>query len=118
MSNLSIVAGSVKGLSPEDQYKLTELIYVLNYHQAKNEVKSRYYEGHVPLSEVNLGIALPKQLMNLEIGCEWGAKCVDVLASRSMFDGFVGVDGNDATAMMNIVDRNNLIFEYMKACRV
>lgn len=117
MSNLSIAAGSVKGLRPEDQNKLTDLVSVLNDHQAKNGEKSKYYEGHVPLSDVNLGIALPKELMGLEIGCEWGAKCVDVLASRSMFDGFVGTDGNDATAMMEIVERNNLIFEYMKACR-
>ena len=93
MSNLSIAAGSVKGLRPEDQNKLTDLVSVLNYHQAKNGEKSKYYEGHVPLSDVNLGIALPKELMGLEIGCEWGAKCVDVLASRSMFDGFVGKIG-------------------------
>lgn len=45
MSNLSIAAGSVKGLRPEDQNKLTDLVSVLNYHQAKNEEKSKYYEG-------------------------------------------------------------------------
>ena len=76
MSNLSIAAGSVKGLRPEDQNKLADLVNVLNYHQEKNGEKSKYYEGHVPLSDVNLGIALPKELMGLEIGCEWGAKCV------------------------------------------
>ena len=67
----------------------TELTEAYNYHQSRNATKDKYYEGHVTLQDVNLGIALPKGLNKLEVGCNWGQKAVDALASRSMFDGFV-----------------------------
>lgn len=115
MVTLSI--GQISGLTPEEGAELQELVNVFNYHQSKNRLKRRYYEGHVPLSEVNLGIALPKSLRGFEIGCEWGAKTVDVLAARSMFDGFVGTNGYEATAAMDLVEKNDLIAQYMKATR-
>ena len=108
---------NVKGLTPTEYETLIELIKVLNYHRAKNEQKARYYEGHVKLGEVNIGIALPKTFSSLEIGCEWGAKCVDVLASRSMFDGFVGMNGEASESLKKIVSGNRLVHEYGKACR-
>ena len=86
-------------------------------HAGKNAEKERYYEGKITLNEVNLGIALPDRLMRLEIGCAWGAKTVDVLAGRSMFDGFVGNSGEDVEELDEIAGRNNLIDEYIKACR-
>lgn len=104
-------------LPEETGAKIRELVRVFNAHQSKNLEKERYYEGHIHLSEVNLGIALPKSIKGLEIGCEWGAKCVDVLAARSMFDGFVGSDGTTADTMSGILTANRLISEYMKACR-
>lgn len=105
------------GLTAEAGEKLQELVSVFEYHRAKNDKKNKYYEGHVQLADVNLGIALPKTLRGFEIGCEWGAKCVDVLASRSMFDGFVGAGGGDAETISDIAEHNNLISEYRKACR-
>lgn len=109
--------GTVDGLTPEEQTDLDELEYVYQNHRAKNIEKERYYEGHIPLSEVNLGLALPKNFEGLEVGCSWGAKTVDVLASRSMFDGFVGADGAEADEIQTIADDNGLIYEYQKACR-
>jgi len=109
--------GRVRDLPPREADTLQELCEVFGYHQAKNDMKARYYEGNIPLREVNLGIALPNGIAGLEIGCEWGAKTVDVLASRSMFDGFVGVTGNDVEAMQDIMNRNRLKTEYAKACR-
>lgn len=117
MINLTIVPNQVDGLGQMERIQLQQLIEVFNYHNSKNATKARYYEGHIPLSEVNLGLAIPKGFKNLEISCEWGAKCVDVLASRSMFDGFVSMDGNDADEIMSIMNANNLVSEYMKACR-
>lgn len=107
----------IAGLGEYEASKLSELLNVYAEHQAKNDQKDRYYEGHVPLGEVNIGIALPHGLRGLEIGCNWGAKTVDVLASRSMFDGFVGMNGNDDPELNAIVTNNRLIAEYMKACR-
>lgn len=105
----------VAGLTPQEQANLNTLIDVYNSHEASNMTKARYYEGHIKLSEVNLGIALPRGINGLEIGCEWGRKNVDVLASRSMFDGFVGANGEANEALMRIVDDNKFIQEYDKA---
>lgn len=108
--------GTVQGLTPDEQHQLNELADVYQYHQSRNQVKDKYYEGHVTLRDVNLGIALPNGLRNLEVGCNWGQKAVDALASRSMFDGFVG-SGQAADTVENLVDGNRLLAEYGKACR-
>ena len=108
---------NVQGLPENEQNRLLKLVNEFNAHSTKNDIKNRYYEGKIPLSEVNLGIALPEGLRGLEIGCAWGAKTVDVLAARSMFDGFVGINGEDVELLDEIVVENDLIAEYMKACR-
>lgn len=115
--DLRIVPDQVVGLGSDEKKMLTELIKVYNYHKSKNAQKSKYYEGHISLSEVNLGIALPEGMRGLEIGCEWGAKTVDVLAARSMFDGFVGFNGDPDEQLQEIVVGNRLIAEYRKICR-
>jgi len=107
----------VSGLPEEEAATLRRLVDIYNEHQAANRIKERYYEGHISLREVNLGIALPDGLARLEIGCAWGAKTVDVLAARSMFDGYVGAAGTEPEMMREIVRRNHLIAEYEKACR-
>ena len=114
---LTIDVKDIHGLEEAERIQLQKLMDVYHYHYSRNVEKARYYEGHIPLREVNLGIALPQTLMGLEIGCEWGGKCVDVLASRSMFDGFVAQDGSEATQMTAIMLANRLQAEYTKACR-
>ena len=104
----------IAGLDEREIADLTKLIDNFNYHSSKNVEKQKYYEGKVALNDVNLGIALPEGLQKLEIGCAWGAKTVDVLAARSMFDGFVGVNGTDVE---DLAIDNNLLTEYAKACR-
>lgn len=112
-----IVPEQVIGLGAEEVVLLRELLTELKKHESQNRTKNRYYEGKVTLGEVNLGIALPEGMHGLEIGCAWGAKTVDVLAGRSMFDGFVGVNGAEDEDLANIVRENNLLAEYPKACR-
>lgn len=114
---LNIAPGTVVGLPDAEQLLLAELLEIYAKHEFKNAEKERYYEGNIPLSEVNLGIALPEGLRRLEIGCAWGAKTVDVLAGRSKFDGFVGADGENLDELTDIVADNRLISEYLKACR-
>ena len=82
--------GIITGLTLEENRQLATLAEVFNYHQPYNETKDKYYEGHITLNDVNIGIALPDGIKKLEVGCNWGQKTVDVLAARSMFDGFVG----------------------------
>lgn len=115
--DFKLTLDNISGLGPEESAKIMDLIRVYDYHQTKNAIKDRYYEGRIPLSEVNLGLALPHGLRGLEIGCSWGAKTVDVLAARSMFDGFVDENGVDVDQLNEIVTGNQLIAEYMKACR-
>ena len=114
---LFIEAQNIKGLSEYEIPRLNKLIELFNAHSFNNAEKNRYYEGKISLNEVNLGIALPESIRKLEIGCAWGAKCVDVLAARSMFDGFVGINGEDVEELDRIAIDNNLVAEYMKACR-
>lgn len=106
-----------QGLPQAESDQLYELAAVFNSHYENNREKSRYYEGHIALSDVNLGIALPNELSKLEIGCSWGEKAVDVLASRSMFDGFVSQAGAPADEITQIMQNNRMKTEYMKACR-
>jgi len=115
--DFKLTPSSIEGLGETEQKKLMDLIRVYDYHSIKNAEKDRYYEGRIPLGEVNLGLALPKTLRNLEIGCAWGAKTVDVLAARSMFDGFVDENGADVDQLNQIVVGNQLIAEYQKTCR-
>ncbi len=116
---ITLEIGNVEGLPAYEQAQLNELVKVFRYHQEKNAKKEKYYEGHISLHEVNLGVALPadSNLRNLEIGCEWGGKCVDVLASRSMFDGYVGSNGEENATASRIAFNNKLMTEYAKACR-
>ena len=107
----------VRGLDKDDALKLRKLLDTLKHYEPKNREKDKYYEGKVTLGEVNLGIALPEGMRGLEIGCAWGAKTVDVLAGRSMFDGYVNSNGMEDEELSAIVRDNNLIAEYPKATR-
>lgn len=117
MITLNLVPSNIIGFDLNESGRLTALIDIFNYHQGKNCIKNKYYEGKIELNDVNLGIALPEGMRGLEIGCAWGAKTVDVLAARSMFDGFVGINGGEVEALDQIVINNDLIDEYVKACR-
>lgn len=115
MDTLSFSA--ILNFPTEETKKFNELVRIYNYHLEKNKTKEKYYDGQITLEEVNLGIALPDGLNKLSIGCEWGAKTVDVLASRSMFDGFVSKNGDGVAELNQIVEDNSLITQYMKACK-
>lgn len=114
---LTISADNINNFSDEEKGRFNKLIEIFTLHAGKNEEKNKYYEGKISLNEVNLGIALPQNMSKLEIGCAWGTKTVDVLAARSMFDGFVGTNGEDVENLDRIAFNNNLVAEYMKACR-
>lgn len=114
---MQISISAAVGLPDGERQKFVELVNVYNFHELKNANKEKYYEGAVTLRDVNIGIALPREMSNLAIGCEWGAKCVDVLAARSMFDGFVSENGSDVEQMTKIMQSNDFISQYIKACK-
>lgn len=115
--NIDIFPDRVNGLSLDERNALQRLLDIYRAHEFANAEKNRYYEGSIKLGEVNLGIALPHGMRGLEIGCAWGAKTVDVLAARSMFDGFVGQNGEPVEELKEIVEYNNLIAAYPAATR-
>lgn len=117
MIQFNVSPSSIEGFPESEWANLQELLNTYEYHASKNAKKEKYYEGKIPLSDVNLGIALPDGLKKLEIGCAWGAKTVDVLAARSMFDGFVGQNGSDVDDLVQIAIDNDLMTEYSKSCR-
>ena len=113
----NIVPEQILGFPVYEIQNFHKLLDVFQQHISKNAEKNKYYEGNIPVGQVNLGIALPEGLRKLEIGCAWGAKTVDVLAARSMFDGYVGLNGEEIEDLDVIVAANNLVAEYAKACR-
>lgn len=96
---------------------LQKLLTTYTEKLPKNEQKNKYYEGKISVGSVNLGLALPNQIRGFEIGCSWGAKAVDVLAARSMFDGFVDANGEPVPELNQIVAANRLVAAYMKAAK-
>ena len=113
----NIVPQQILGFRIDEIDNFQKLLDVFNYHISNNITKNKYYEGKISVNEVNLGIALPEGFHSLEIGCAWGAKTVDVLAARSMFDGFVGLNGEEVETLDQIALDNDLVAEYAKACR-
>ena len=51
---MTLSFGKVNGLTTEEQCQLHKLADVYQYHQSRNAVKHKYYEGHVTLNDVNL----------------------------------------------------------------
>ena len=117
MIQFNIQPNNIRGFDSREVDNFQKLINIYSAHIGKNLEKQKYYEGRISLDQVNLGIALPDGLKRLEIGCAWGAKTVDVLAARSMFDGFVGSNGNEVEELDKIVTDNDLISEYAKCAR-
>lgn len=113
----TIPVNELPDLTDAERNQLRELVKIYEKHRAANAQKDRYYEGHISLNEVNLGLAIPEEIRKLEVGCSWGSKTVDVLAARSMFDGFVTEAGTEQDELNTIIKGNNLLSEYAKATR-
>lgn len=107
----------VLGLPQAEQNMLNNLWNEYVRRRQNNLTKEKYYDGKISINDVNLGIAIPKMFKGFEVGCAWGAKAVDVLAARSMFDGFVDETGVESEELAKLVADNNMLAEYAKTCR-
>ena len=65
---IKILPTQVRGLPAAEAATLAELEQNYLLHQTANAQKSKYYEGHVSLRDVNLGIAIPKDLQSFVVG--------------------------------------------------
>ena len=77
----------VEGLTEYEQDALERLYEVWQQKLTRNQLRMKYYRKKNAL--VDLGISVPPELKGLETVLGWAAKSVDMLAARSIFDGFV-----------------------------
>lgn len=103
---------AVPGLPKKEQEMLARLKWIFDAHSHANRLKDLYYDGDIPLGRVNLGIALPRTFLGFSIGCPWGPNAVNVLAARSVFDGYVDQTGTVPEIATRIAEANNLSHEY------
>ena len=112
--NLGNIA-KAKGLTLEESEALHELVKVYSKHRRRNARLTRYYDGKVRANDVNIGIAVPEELENLEVACTWPAKVVDSLHARSQFDAFWHSDGAVKAVFDEICEENDMQLRYSKA---
>lgn len=81
---------TIPGLTEYEQDALRRLWEVWQQKLTRNRVRMQYYRKKNDLKD--MGISIPPELRNLETVLGWPAKAVDMLAARSIFDGFVYED--------------------------
>lgn len=104
----------VPGMDAVAQDQLNRLFRVYMDKLTRNKLRKRYYQGKNALKD--LGIAIPPQLQKTEMVLGWAAKSVDMLAARSLFDGFVYKDG-DSSGIEEILRQNNFNVMYRQAVK-
>lgn len=102
------------GLEPEAQDQLRRLYEVWTSKLGRNQLRKKYYRGKNVLKD--LGIAIPPQLKKTDMVLGWSAKSVDMLASRSLFDGFVYQD-SETGGIEDILRQNNFNMMYRQAVK-
>lgn len=79
------------GLTERDAAYVSELCDVLRRNFAKHEKRHLYYEDKVRVR--SNGLKVPAEYMRNNYATGWAAKAVNVLAERSILDGFMFADG-------------------------
>lgn len=98
-------------LTAEEQDMLDRLYKVWNGKLARNQLRKKYYRAQNKLND--LGIAIPPNLKTLETALGWPAKAVDMLATRSRFDGFVYK--GECEGIDDVLAENNFKLLYQQA---
>ena len=104
---------SAKGLAPEDQQLVHDLVEAWFRHYRRNMKRHEYYVMHNRL--VDLGISIPPTLKNLSAACGWGKKCVDVMVEHSKLDGFTAADAEVQATLDRLSRRSHIRTLYRKA---
>lgn len=106
----------IDGLTQDEQAALEELAAVWVEKHARNELRTRYYEGHNTLKD--LKISIPPSLTSTETVVGWPAKAVDELAARSVFDGILaGAAEDDPFGLRPMLNANHFRSLYQRAVR-
>lgn len=101
------------GLSQQDSDRLYRLVQIWAAKLPRNRLRRMYYEQKV--MPKNIGIALSDDMVKrLNPACGWAAKAVDMLADRSVFDGYVLEDGTTDQTLERIMLDNKVRQQYDK----
>lgn len=101
------------GLSQEDSDRLYRLLQIWEAKLPRNRLRRMYYEQKI--LPKNIGIAISDEMVKkLNPSCGWAAKAVDMLADRSVFDGYVLDDGTVDEKLERIVQDNKVKQQYNK----
>lgn len=99
-------------LSREERDAVGELLQVWRDKWQRNALRRRYYDQKGALKD--LGISIPPPLREVSEVCGWPSKAVDLLAERSVFDGFHFSDGQDR-GLARVARENRLRLLYSQA---
>lgn len=103
-----------RGLSRRDAERMGKLVEVWHRTYPKNRLRRDFYSMHIKAE--NIGVAISEDLENkLRTACGWPSKAVDMLAARSIPDGFVFESGAQDDDLRRIVRDNDLINKYAQA---
>lgn len=106
-----LLSGFLSYPSPAVCRNIQKLACVLSSTQYANKKRRMYYEAKQTFD--NIGIAVPRSLENFYSVLGWGTKAVDMLADRSVFEGY-NFKGESYSIIDNAVSNNGLVQEYQE----
>lgn len=103
-----------RGLRKRDAERMADLVQVWAAKRWKNMLRTDFYNMHI--KPQSIGIAVSCELeKKIDAACGWPAKAVDMLAARSIPDGFVFESGSQADELQRILRDNRLTWKYEQA---
>lgn len=100
------------GLSESEIAIFNELLTVWQMKLPGNIENEEYYEQRNPLKD--LGIAIPPSCKDVQTNVGWATKAVDMLAERSVFDGFTFA-GKENEELQRVLQENDFKQTYSEA---
>lgn len=105
---------NASGLAPTEREQMDRLVGIWRAKLPNNRLRNDFYHMHVVVD--NIGIAISPELLSLlNASCGWPAKAVDMLAQRSVPDGFRLESGQHVPDVDRIMRDNRFYFKYPMA---
>lgn len=108
------VPSIVSGVTEQELDIIRDLFHVWQAKHTRNVIRSAYFDGKMALKPTG---NIPEEAMRrIQAVLGWPEKAVSVLAERSVFEGFVAVDGgSDPFELSGILDDNRFDLELPQA---
>lgn len=101
---------ALQGQIPEPQYlEIKKLYERILGHRTTHKTREEFYEGSNRL--VDLGIALPPQLRDLEVSMDWPQKSINSVSDRLVLEGFTSTGDTADLGIDRIVSDNQIEVE-------